>query len=243
MCNAYEVLTDADKRRVYDRYGEWPAPEPTYERERRSPTRDRDYRHRPFEQSQYSRRPFDAFSDQDFPFGSGFQSHSRSANGANFTDPFTLFNTLFGDLNRQFNGQFNDPFFSEASPFGGAGPSHTSPFGRSRMFPQASLFDTAFPSSTLFPTFPTPPEGRGAGNFMGSTERSFAQSPGGNGQWVSSSKLTTTINGVTQTTWKRIDANVSAHSHLAFRSFTPRRGTSMLRIRIQVAASATSSTV
>ena len=126
-----------------------------------------------------------------FPFGS---------NGGRFTDPFELFNSIFGDVSRQFH---NDPFFNDAfpsssrSPFGRGAPFGNNPFGGSMFGPgPSSIFNDM----------------RG-GNFpLGTTHSAYTSSQsstfGSNGRWTSQSQVTRTINGRTETVIKQRDSEV-----------------------------------
>lgn len=136
-----------------------------------------------------------------------------------FTDPFELFNSLFGD----FHGQFaNDPFFadvfpssrssSESSPFGaspfGASPFGASPFGALSPFSD-SVFDRPFGSSMLGPSLFGGPllANSGMGNtrsYSSSTTRAIGQ----NGNWVSQSQSTRIVNGRKETIITKRDAEV-----------------------------------
>ncbi|KAI9064112.1 DnaJ-domain-containing protein [Trametes sanguinea] len=189
--NAYEVLNNEESRKLYDKHGVWPPP-----------TEQPEYRR------QSSRDAFDSFNDPFFasPFG------SRSRRGYTFTDPFELFNSLFGDLHSAFESDpffsgspffrspFHDPFFRSPfddpffrSPFGG------SPFGGSML--GGSPFG-GFLGGPMFPQI----EG---GNTRRYTSRTEAV--GRNGQWVSRSQMTRTVNGRTETITKMIDADGNEH--------------------------------
>ena len=113
-----------------------------------------------------------------FPFGS---------NGGRFTDPFELFNSIFGDVSRQFH---NDPFFNDAfpsssrSPFGRGAPFGNNPFGGSMFGPgPSSIFSDMH-----------------GGNFpLGTTHSAYTSSQssafGSNGRWTSQSQVPRTRNG------------------------------------------------
>ncbi|KAI0653404.1 hypothetical protein C8Q70DRAFT_1059310 [Cubamyces menziesii] len=189
--NAYEVLNNEQNRKLYDKHGVWPPP-----------AEQPDFGRTP------SREPFDAFNDPFFssPFG------SRSRRGYTFTDPFELFNSLFGDIHSAFESDpffagtpffrspfddpffrssFNDPFFR--SPFGG------SPFGGSLFGP------SPFGSLLGGPMFPQI-EGGNSRVYSSRTE-----AVGRNGQWVSRSQMTRTVNGRTEVITKMIDADGNEH--------------------------------
>ncbi|THH02709.1 hypothetical protein EW026_g196 [Hermanssonia centrifuga] len=197
--NAYEVLNDAQNRKLYDQFGVWPPPsaqEPQYNNAGHS----------------YQNYDADAF------FGPSF---GRSRRGPFvFTDPFELFNALFGDTHRHFDddpffshtfpvrSQFADPFFGH-SPFGGSvfDPSTRDPFGG--MFPFGSgplLGRSMFPEIT----------NGGMGNSTSRVYSSVTQAAGQNGQWVSQSTMTRNINGRTETIIKKRDAQVSRLSNVLY---------------------------
>ncbi|KAI8996539.1 hypothetical protein BD414DRAFT_204808 [Trametes punicea] len=189
--NAYEVLNNEESRRLYDKHGVWPPPT---EQPDVGPSPGRD--------------AFDPFNDPFFssPFG------SRSRRGFAFSDPFELFNSLFGDLHSAFESDpffagtpffrspFDDPFFRSPfddpffrSPFGG------SPFGGS-LFGRSPL--GALLGGPMFPRIE-------AGNSRMYSSRTEAV--GRNGQWVSRSQMTRTVNGRTEVITKMIDANGNEH--------------------------------
>lgn len=177
--NAYEVLCDPQSRSTYDQYGVWPPPAPA-------------------PQGSYANGPHEPFSNPFFrgsfandhpfrgprmdPFG-GFGFGSRPGPGG-FTDPFILFNSIFGDLHRAFA---SDPFFDDHRAFG------SNQFG-------SGLFGGAFP-----PLMPSPMN-FGGGGMGGSMMQSFSN--GGNGGWVSQSWTSSTVNGVTHTKSVRRDSQV-----------------------------------
>ncbi|KAL6306279.1 hypothetical protein BKA93DRAFT_691899, partial [Sparassis latifolia] len=184
--NAYEVLNDPQNRELYDKYGVWPPPSVTLDPPR----------HRSTTSEQWRPDPNASFS----PFGFGSQrpafgftgSHPRFA----FTDPFELFDSLLGDM----RGHFDD------SPF----PNH---------FPMRSMFDAPFGRSASFgspfesmfggPLFSQPTD---INMLPGvSSYNSVSQAMGGNGRWVSQSKMTRNINGRTETIHKRRDPEGNEH--------------------------------
>ncbi|KZT10048.1 DnaJ-domain-containing protein [Laetiporus sulphureus 93-53] len=188
--HAYEVLTNEENRKLYDRFGVWPPPVPEVEPQR---------------PNGYHGDSFDSFaSDPFFGSPSGFGSRRRPYA---FTDPFELYNSLFGDVHRGFfdDNFYTDPFPSTSvprSPFDRMGD----PFGRS-MF-GGSLFgglgSRSFLGGSMFPERMGP----------GSTSRvygSASQAVGMNGQWVSQSTMTRTINGRTEQITKRRDAQGNEH--------------------------------
>lgn len=220
--NAYEVLNDEQNRKVsrllahiigrpsesslqwqlYDRYGVWPPPTAEPEPQRRSSTR-------PFRSDPFS-DPF--FSD---PFGS-------SRHPFTFTDPFVLFNSLFGDLHRAFFDE--DPFFedplSARSPFDRMGmgdPFGHSIFGGSLFGPRPGLM-IGGPGSMLRQMADASGSGDNSNSRMYSA---VSQAVGRNGQWVSQSTMSRTINGRTEVITKRRDIEVSVTFHAFSRKYGP----------------------
>ncbi|OCH87507.1 DnaJ-domain-containing protein [Obba rivulosa] len=197
--NAYEVLTDESNRKLYDRHGVWPPPELSAEPG-------------PQPSSGFRRNTMDSFGSNPFTsdpfFTSGFGFGPRQH--FNFTDPFVLFNSLFGDLHRVFEEDrlFSEPF---PSPFGTHSPFGPDPFEPTMMSP----FSTRSPFGSFFGPGPSSPL-RG---FMDATRSStntrsyssVSRSVSMNGQWVSQSKMTRTVNGRTETIDKRRDAQGNEH--------------------------------
>jgi DnaJ homolog subfamily B member 6 len=155
--------------------------------------------------------------DASFPFSDPFlgrRQYSRAVPGrpphfhTGFTDPYMLFNTIFGDLSgREF------------------GP-------RSRSTPHNPFHDDDMFGISAMPTppilrpmgigFPAPFEeghgrrSRSVNSGMFSYESSsFSARGGGGGDWVSQSRSTRTVNGVTESEWRRIDADVSPFTLLS----------------------------
>ncbi|KAI0766908.1 hypothetical protein BD413DRAFT_605673 [Trametes elegans] len=198
--NAYEVLNNEDNRKLYDRYNVWPPPA---------------------DRPEYTRRPSqsaftsDAFAHDPFfngsPLGGG--GRGRPHAGFAFTDPFELFNSLFGDLHRAFENDpffagtpfsrspFDDPFFR--SPFGD--PFSRGPFGGGGgglLFGGGTPFMALMGPGMAFPQL----EGGQSNVYSSRTE-----AVGVNGQWVSRSQMTRTVNGRTEVITKRIDAEGNEH--------------------------------
>lgn len=194
---------------MYDKYNVWPPPT-----DQPDTTRDAagDAARDPFGAA---RDPFtnDPFFSAHFGPGSSFGPRGPQFV---FTDPFQLFNSMFGDPHTAFQNDpffantpftrspFDDPFFRTpfgqmsrdpfaGTPFSGT-LSHPSPFGGS-MF-GGSPFGTLF-SGPAFNTSST--------RVYSSTTQSF----GGNGRFVSHSQTSRTINGRTETVTKRVDTDVS----------------------------------
>ncbi|KAI0819689.1 hypothetical protein BC628DRAFT_1401618 [Trametes gibbosa] len=196
--NAYEVLNNEENRKLYDKHHIWPPP-----------TDDPDYTHNAnrsaFRNETYSNDPFLAS-----PFT------SRSRRGFTFSDPFELFNSLFGDLHREFDSDpffagtpffhspFDDPFFR--TPF-------NDPFFRSSLvgpiFGGSLLGGSPFSALMGGPMFPQI-EGGSSRVYSSRTE-----AIGQNGQWVSRSQMTRTMNGRTEVITKRIDAQGNDHTTYA----------------------------
>lgn len=140
-------------------------------------------------------------------------SRSRAHNNAfpGFTDPFTLFDSIFGDMRRQ----FDDPFFADArSTAGGSGsfgnPFGTDPFGHGSLFDRMTSGHHAFgmlpPANGMFSQSSAPFQSQSHSmNFQSSSRGGL----NGDGQWVSQSRITRSVNGVTESVWKRTDASVS----------------------------------
>ncbi|KAI0080128.1 DnaJ-domain-containing protein [Panus rudis PR-1116 ss-1] len=182
--NAYEVLNDQRNRELYDKHGVWPPPteEPrTSHRDDSGPGPSFD----PFINDPFFNRPFGA------------------RRGFMFTDPFELFNSIFGDLHGHFD---DDPFIRDPFPSIFGRDPFTSQFGRDPFGGSfMSPFGPGFPfGRSLLSDFPTD---------MGSAStRSFVSSSVGiNGQWVSQSKMTRTINGRTETIITKKDAQGNEH--------------------------------
>lgn len=122
-----------------------------------------------------------------------------------FTDPFQLFNSLFGDVHR-FDSV--DPF----DPFHGFHRHMRSPFDS--MFNHQSYLYPPVGSSSPFrsPLLDMMSGNMGIGG--SGTLRSYsssAQAMGFDGQWVSQSQMTRTINGRTETIIKKRDADGNEH--------------------------------
>ncbi|KAI0954007.1 hypothetical protein AcW1_006699 [Taiwanofungus camphoratus] len=186
--NAYEVLNDQQNRRLYDQHGVWPPPSADA-----GPQRRRSHRQDSFD-------PF--LSDPFFnsPFGSSRRPFA-------FTDPFVLFNSLFGDIRRNFDD--DDPF-SSRFPFDNT---RSDSFGRSLMSPfdGTMLGGSMFGSSMFGPGSMFSQIMNGESHPHTASYSSVSRAVGRNGQWVSQSKVTRTINGRTETILKRRDAEGNEH--------------------------------
>lgn len=128
----------------------------------------------------------------------GFGSGPRTRSGG-FTDPFVLFNSIFGDLHRAFE---SDPFFNTADPFGHRG------FGSGQASGGNGFFSRGFPPA--FPPPSTPFDDLAHGGVGGSRMQAFGGgSNGGNGgRWVSQSWTTSMVNGAAHTKSVRKDSDV-----------------------------------
>ncbi|KAI6038082.1 hypothetical protein EDC04DRAFT_3026346 [Pisolithus marmoratus] len=149
--NAYEVLNDPTNRKLYDEHGVWPPPTP---------------------QANGQPSGWDSFNGPSFGFG---RTPFRG-----FTDPFVLFNSIFGDIHRAFS---EDPLFND-------------PFDRP--------YTGGFPSP--FSLVAGSPFGAPRGNMQSISSSSHGMLSGGNGRWTSETWTTQTINGVTQTKCIRRDS-------------------------------------
>ncbi|KAJ7576886.1 hypothetical protein C8J56DRAFT_799571 [Mycena floridula] len=172
--NAYEVLNDPRTRQEYDRHGVWPPPEPAMAPER--PPRSARSHHSSHSRH-HSRSPFQN------PF---FDSPSRDFH---FTDPFVLFESIFGDLHREFNRHQwpDDPHSRLHSNIGNMMANM-----ERDMF---SGFGTGFPFMSPFGGFPAMTAG----------------TSGGGGRYMSQSVMSQTINGVTHTIEKKRDWDGNEH--------------------------------
>lgn len=158
----------------------------------------------------------DPFFDFEANFSSipGMRRHTSTRNAPHhhpeynaFTDPFELFNSMFGDMHRQFNDPF-DPF----SPFtrahrnpqeGSRGRARQDPYETPNMFNPGP---TSFPFTGGFDPFGGMPNN----GFTGSPPRESRDSRRGGGRvYRHESRTTVTRNGITQSTWKRIEEDVS----------------------------------
>ncbi|KAG2344092.1 DnaJ-domain-containing protein [Suillus weaverae] len=195
--NAYEVLSDPDNRKAYDRYGVWPIPtaqesytQGNWQRPTRETFQD------PFFQDPFFRHPFFDRGHQADPFPSSRHPHFHD-----FTDPFVLFNRVFGDLHQAFSRDpFGDPFGHRDDGF----------FGRGFMSPMSMPHITSSPFGFLT---------GGNVNVYSSSSRG-----GSNGsRWVSESYTTSTVNGVTHTKAVRRDSQGNEHVTYSFPDGTERR--------------------
>ncbi|KAH9169915.1 hypothetical protein EDB89DRAFT_1982024 [Lactarius sanguifluus] len=176
--NAYEVLIDPTKRRAYDKAGVWPPPPPGSERSRH---------HRRPHHSGREREKYVPFPEDPFDFA--WPHH------AGFTDPFRLFESIFGELHHA----MSDPYFPDPWRRDRRHDSHhRNPSG----FFDDPLVGVGFPfdRGNVFDDMVNSGNGR---------SRVYSHSRGAmapDGRWVSESRMTRTINGVTESVWKRRDA-------------------------------------
>lgn len=224
--NAYEVLNNPENRKVrstasivdpsrplsclsvqlYDKYRVWPPPT-------EQPNTTPDAQREPFGFPSASPFANDPFFNAHF----GPRNASRASQFV-FTDPFELFNSMFGDIHSAFR---NDPVFANTpftrSPFDD--PFFRSPFGQTRdpfvgtpfsgALSRSSPFGGAMLGGSPFGAFFTGPA------FSSSNARVYSsttQSISSGGRFVSHSQTSRTINGRTESITKRVDADVSAQS-------------------------------
>lgn len=200
--NAYEVLSDPENRKAYDRCGVWPPPtaqesytQGNWQRPAREPFQD------PFFQDPFVHHPFFGRSHQADPF---FPS-SRHPHFHDFTDPFILFNRIFGDLHQAFSGDpFGDSFGRRDDGF----------FGRGFMSPMSMSHITSSPFGFL--------TGGNVNVYSSSSRGGIAGGPNGS-RWVSESYTTSTVNGVTHTKAVRRDSQGNEHVTYSFPNGTERR--------------------
>lgn len=230
----------------YDRIGVWPPqrderPQPGFDQSRRSHARGRSYpapRVDPF---------FDEPSFDFDPFGGAFH---RSRSPRDFTDPFVFFNTMFSDFFRHGDPFDNSDFFDFP---------RSNPLFRSPLFNHPDPFSTLSRGSPIFgpeafllsSTMDNDPFRNHSTSFQSSSRGYVKRGSKGDGRIVSESRITQTVNGVTQSVWKRSDSNVSGHSvsssfHMPTAKlallFHASRAMNTLRIRTQMARSAISLT-
>ncbi|KZV65061.1 DnaJ-domain-containing protein [Peniophora sp. CONT] len=178
--NAYEILSDQEKRTVYDRHGVWPPPTeipqaaPSYSAGGRAFGADHD--------------PFFSTGPNLF-FGMG---RGGAFFGPGFTDPFRIFEEVFGS--RSFPAGFDDGF----APRGQRQASFD---------PFEGIFGSGGMSMGFggggFPMFSS---GSGSQRIVFSSSSSSSSSRPGVG-WVSESHSSRTINGRTESVTKRTDAS------------------------------------
>lgn len=158
----------------------------------------------------HSERRRDPFFD---PFGGAFPRPRTNVPNHAFTDPFALFESILGDLRR--HAAESDPFFGSAFPIPPP-PPPLDPFSRHGPGP-GFMHGSSFNPMGRTPTFPMlepmfsqmdePRRSHSAGHH--SSTRGFFGSGGGGPRWVSESRVTRSVNGVTQSVWKRTDSDVS----------------------------------
>lgn len=188
-------MTDPEKRRSYDRHGVWPPP--TEDPPHPPPTQD------PPRYTQNNAR-----------------SHPFRPNVFTFTDPFELFDSFFGRAN-----PFHDPF-----PFD---PSQTFPdpfapirFSSPLDFPDPFIpigfsspldsFGPFRPSNSAFQSQAAGDGGRSASYFSSTSSPYLNRQGTGGGPWISESRSTSTINGVTTSVHERVDSLVRIFSSVLF---------------------------
>ncbi|KIP10014.1 hypothetical protein PHLGIDRAFT_34116 [Phlebiopsis gigantea 11061_1 CR5-6] len=194
--NAYEVLIDPNNRKLYDQHGVWPPPTAMEE----PPTR--------------STSAHDPFGGRGPLFDSDpFVSRHRPMHGFAFTDPFELFNSLFGDIRGTSHvDPFHNAFSVHNSPFDlmfGPSVPRSHPhdfFGHSAMSP----FGLGFPLGSQHPLLEIMNSGMGNSANVRSYS-SMSQTMDTGREWISQSIMTRTINGRTETITKRQDAQGNEH--------------------------------
>jgi DnaJ family protein B protein 6 len=198
--NAYEVLIEPKNRRTYDLHGVWPPPEHNNDE-----PHHRSSRHR-YEPSSHQYQTYSSpFPDNMFPpFSSGLFGERHPRSHFVFTDPFALFDSIFGDFPRAGPvGLFQFP------------PRHAEHHSRRHEYlghPADEHHHYEDPGRDGY----TGPHHRRHTHSQGSSYppmQAFFQSEshgyGSHGRWTQESKVTTTVNGVSQSVWKRTDADVS----------------------------------
>jgi len=203
--NAYEVLSDPQNRRIYDLRDDWPPPD-AHEEQPSSHRYGNSRRHqspgRPHQQS------------YDFNDNFMFNSFSPFGRGFSYTDPFTLFDSIFGNLNRFTEPPFHhhrhhddprshrqrEPFFAEPERHFEGADDFMDAAARGG-FPRRRAHTHMFP---VMPNAVGPPP---TILFQRAESRTYPQ----NGHWTQESRVTSTVNGVTQSIWKRRDADGNEH--------------------------------
>ncbi|KAH0836588.1 hypothetical protein J3R83DRAFT_8288 [Lanmaoa asiatica] len=196
--NAYEVLSDPQSRAAYDQHGVWPPPTPAPQGPFPHGPHDPfsgPFFHDPFPQNSFFRGP------RMDPFG-GFGFGSRPG-PRDFTDPFVLFDSIFGDLHRAFEV---DPFFDDSFGRRGFGSNH---FG-------GGFFGGGFPP------MPSSSFNFSGGGVRGSGMQTLSNG-GSGGRWVSESWTSSSINGMTHTKCVRKDSDGNEHVTYRFPDGTERR--------------------
>jgi len=130
------------------------------------------------------------------PSNSFNRHHHRDA----FTDPFVLFDSIFGDFEQHFFDEFQRPHqrsngrYRHHDPFGPGFPLGSSGMG--------GMLRGMGMSNNMFAGFPSMDLGPGSGS--------------GRARWRQESRTTTTVNGVTHSKWTRVDSDGNEHVTLTF---------------------------
>ncbi|PPQ62911.1 hypothetical protein CVT24_006309 [Panaeolus cyanescens] len=182
--NAYEVLSDPEKRKEYDIHGVWPPPE-----------RVDDFADMRAPSGSHARRSHRSQSYHDRPFFS--RHHHDPFSAFHFTDPFTLFDSIFGGSQFQ---SHNNMFRSHTmGPFGNMSRMENDIEEFMNGIDRDPFGSSGFPSFSPFPAMPM---------FSRMESSSFGGSRSG---WTSESFSTRTVNGVTESVHQRIDSQGNEH--------------------------------
>jgi hypothetical protein len=189
--NAYEVLIDPQKRQSYDRHSVWPPP--TEDPPRHTQNNARSY---PFHPNVFT-----------------------------FTDPFELFDSFFGHPNPFHDPfpfgpsrAFPDPFFAATGPldyFGPFGPFNSGPGAGSGPIREMFVHDPfmlPMMGGGLFQSQATGGGGRSAPYFSSGSSSYLNHQGAGGSQWISDSRSTSTVNGLTASVHERVDSLVRISS-------------------------------
>lgn len=177
--------------KAYDVHGVWPVPGPFDV----PPPHRRSRRH-----SEHPRHdPFFAFTNNfnHFPGMPGNSFNPQHHRRNDFTDPFVLFNAMFGDFERSSADPMEQLFERPQRQRSTARPRRHDDFGRAFPFGSSDMgrmFSGMGMSGNMFPGFPN--AGLGPGTRSGP-------------RWRKETKVTTSVNGVTHSKLTREDSDVS----------------------------------